>query len=385
MQECFGDSAAWIPYIRPGLHALAPGRRGRAREPRPQARRARQARPRRLGRQRRGGLPPHDRGHQPGGRVRQRAHRRHAALRRPPPGARTRATRAELLHELLPGDPRRGLERAREAAHARHLRRARSSSSPRPRPSTSSPSAPRAPTTSSTPSACRCGSPTTPRPTTPTRCASASPSARTRSAPTTATTSRPTATTTTEPADPDPRIVLIQHLGLVSTGTTTKNSTVSRDLYHRAIEVMAGAQALGEFVSLDAAESFAIEYWPLELYKLAQAPPPGELQGQVALVTGGAGRHRPRDRRLARRRGRVRRRVRPRPVRRRGRRRGLRRRRAGGQRRRHERGRGAPPPSPPPSTASAASTSSSPTPASRPARRSRRRRSTSGTATTTSS
>jgi NAD(P)-dependent dehydrogenase (short-subunit alcohol dehydrogenase family) len=94
---------------------------------------------------------------------------------------------------------------------------------------------------------------------------------------------------TTEPADPDPRIVLIQHLGLVSTGTTTKNSTVSRDLYHRAIEVMAGAQALGEFVSLDAAESFAIEYWPLELYKLAQAPPPGELQGKVALVTGGAG------------------------------------------------------------------------------------------------
>jgi rhamnulose-1-phosphate aldolase/alcohol dehydrogenase len=94
---------------------------------------------------------------------------------------------------------------------------------------------------------------------------------------------------TTVPADPDPRIVLIQHLGLVSTGTTTKTSTIARDLYHRAIEVMAGAQALGEFVSLDAQESFAIEYWPLELYKLAQAPPPGELQGQVALVTGGAG------------------------------------------------------------------------------------------------
>jgi rhamnulose-1-phosphate aldolase/alcohol dehydrogenase len=93
----------------------------------------------------------------------------------------------------------------------------------------------------------------------------------------------------TVPADPDPRIVLVQHLGLVSTGTTTKNSNISRDLYHRAIEVMAGAQALGEFISLDAEESFAIEYWPLELYKLAQAPPPGELQGQVALVTGGAG------------------------------------------------------------------------------------------------
>jgi rhamnulose-1-phosphate aldolase/alcohol dehydrogenase len=89
--------------------------------------------------------------------------------------------------------------------------------------------------------------------------------------------------------DPDARIVLVQGLGLVSTGTTTKLSKVSRDLYHRAIEVMAGAEALGEFVSLDSAESFAIEYWPLELYKLAQAPPPGELQGKVALVTGGAG------------------------------------------------------------------------------------------------
>jgi rhamnulose-1-phosphate aldolase/alcohol dehydrogenase len=93
----------------------------------------------------------------------------------------------------------------------------------------------------------------------------------------------------TEPADPDARIVLVQHLGLVSAGTTTKASKLSRDLYHRAIEVMAGAHAVDEFVSLDAQESFGIEYWPLELYKLAQAPPPGELQGRVALVTGGAG------------------------------------------------------------------------------------------------
>ena len=76
---------------------------------------------------------------------------------------------------------------------------------------------------------------------------------------------------------------------MVAAGTSVKAAKISRDLYHRAIEVMAGAEALGEFVSLDAAESFAIEYWPFELYKLAQAPPPGELQGKVALVTGGAG------------------------------------------------------------------------------------------------
>jgi len=42
-------------------------------------------------------------------------------------------------------------------------------------------------------------------------------------------------------------------------------------------------------VSLDEGESFAVEYWPLELYKLSLAPPPGELQGTVALVTGAAG------------------------------------------------------------------------------------------------
>ncbi len=52
---------------------------------------------------------------------------------------------------------------------------------------------------------------------------------------------------------------------------------------------MAGANAITGFVSLTEAESFAVEYWPLELYKLSLAPPPGELQGKVALVTGAAG------------------------------------------------------------------------------------------------
>jgi len=94
---------------------------------------------------------------------------------------------------------------------------------------------------------------------------------------------------TTEPADPDPRVVLIENLGLVAAGTTVRAAGLSRDLYHRAIEVMAGAGAVTQFVSLDEAESFAVEYWPLELYKLSLAPPPGELQGKVALVTGAAG------------------------------------------------------------------------------------------------
>ena len=63
---------------------------------------------------------------------------------------------------------------------------------------------------------------------------------------------------------------------------------LARDLYHRAIAVEDAADALGGFRSLSEAEAFAIEYWPLERYKLAQAPPRGELAGRVALITGGA-------------------------------------------------------------------------------------------------
>ena len=93
----------------------------------------------------------------------------------------------------------------------------------------------------------------------------------------------------TQPVDPDARVVLIQNVGLVGVGTSPKEARLSRDLYHRAIEVMAGAHALGGFTSLTEDESFAVEYWPLELYKLSLRPPPGELQGKVALVTGAAG------------------------------------------------------------------------------------------------
>ena len=84
-------------------------------------------------------------------------------------------------------------------------------------------------------------------------------------------------------------MILIEGVGLVSVGRTLKAAKLARDLYLRAIAVMRGASALGGFVSLDDEESFGIEYWPLELYKLSLAPPPGEFQGVVVLVTGGAG------------------------------------------------------------------------------------------------
>jgi len=88
--------------------------------------------------------------------------------------------------------------------------------------------------------------------------------------------------------NPAPRIVLIPNVGMITTGKDAQLAQVSADLYHRAINVMSGATALDEFVSLTPAESYGVEYWPLELYKLKQRPPDRELTGRIAFITGAA-------------------------------------------------------------------------------------------------
>ncbi len=89
--------------------------------------------------------------------------------------------------------------------------------------------------------------------------------------------------------DPAPRVVLIPGVGMITTGKDAAAADVSAQLYHRAVAVMRGAEACGGFTSLTDAESYAVEYWPLEQYKLKLAPPERELARQVALVTGAAG------------------------------------------------------------------------------------------------
>jgi rhamnulose-1-phosphate aldolase/alcohol dehydrogenase len=86
-----------------------------------------------------------------------------------------------------------------------------------------------------------------------------------------------------------PRVILIPGIGMVNTGKSKAMANVSGALYHRAIAVMRGATALGNFVSLSENESYNVEYWPLELYKLTLAPAEAEFSRQVAFVTGGAG------------------------------------------------------------------------------------------------
>lgn len=86
-----------------------------------------------------------------------------------------------------------------------------------------------------------------------------------------------------------PRVILIPGIGMVNTGKNVAMANVSGALYHRAISVMKGSTTLGNFVSLNENESYNVEYWPLELYKLSLAPAEVEFSRQVAFVTGGAG------------------------------------------------------------------------------------------------
>lgn len=90
-------------------------------------------------------------------------------------------------------------------------------------------------------------------------------------------------------SDPHPRVILIPGVGMFTTGKDTGAADVAAQLYHRAIAVMRGAEACGGFISLSDGESYAVEYWPLEQYKLKLAPPEREFARRVVLVTGAAG------------------------------------------------------------------------------------------------
>lgn len=97
------------------------------------------------------------------------------------------------------------------------------------------------------------------------------------------------ATPGTPVLDPAPRVVLLPGLGMVTCGSDKWSAMNTADLYRRTIRVMEGASLLGGYRALTPAESYAVEYWPLELYKLTLRPPERELARRVVLITGAAG------------------------------------------------------------------------------------------------
>ncbi len=89
-------------------------------------------------------------------------------------------------------------------------------------------------------------------------------------------------------ADPFPRIILIPAIGMVATGRDKASADIARDIYHRTIAVIKNASAVSTYVSMTQAEAYSVEYWPLEIYKMTLAPPEKSLARRVAFVTGGA-------------------------------------------------------------------------------------------------
>lgn len=89
--------------------------------------------------------------------------------------------------------------------------------------------------------------------------------------------------------DPNPVIILWPGVGMFSYAKDKQTSRVASEFYINAINVMRGAEAVSEYVSLPLQEAFDIEYWLLEEAKLQRMPKEKALSRKVALITGSAG------------------------------------------------------------------------------------------------
>lgn len=120
--------------------------------------------------------------------------------------------------------------------------------------------------------------------------------------------------------DPNPSVVLIPGLGMVTLGKNKTEARITGEFYLNAIHVMAGATALGDgptitpngdpqapatlpqartaevapqftafenYVALPPREAFRIEYWALEEAKLQRMPPEQRFSRRIFLVVGG--------------------------------------------------------------------------------------------------
>jgi rhamnulose-1-phosphate aldolase/alcohol dehydrogenase len=89
--------------------------------------------------------------------------------------------------------------------------------------------------------------------------------------------------------DANPIVVLVPGVGRMTFAADKTTARLAGEFYGNAINVMRGAEAIGDYIGLDEQEAFDIEYWLLEEAKLKRMPAPKPLVGKVALVTGGAG------------------------------------------------------------------------------------------------
>ncbi|TAN09845.1 MAG: bifunctional aldolase/short-chain dehydrogenase [Chitinophagaceae bacterium] len=89
--------------------------------------------------------------------------------------------------------------------------------------------------------------------------------------------------------DPNPVVILYPGVGMFTFAKNKQTARVASEFYINAINVMKGAEAVSEYVSLPLQEAFDIEYWLLEEAKLQRLPKPKPLSGKISLVTGSGG------------------------------------------------------------------------------------------------
>ena len=89
--------------------------------------------------------------------------------------------------------------------------------------------------------------------------------------------------------DPNPVVVLVPGVGRITFANDKATARLAGEFYGNAINVMRGAEAIGDYVALDEQEAFDIEYWLLEEAKLRRMPAAKPMVGRIAMVTGGAG------------------------------------------------------------------------------------------------
>ena len=87
--------------------------------------------------------------------------------------------------------------------------------------------------------------------------------------------------------DPNPTVILIPGLGMITWGKDKSESRVTAEFYNCAIEVMRGAEAVDAYTALPLQEAFDIEYWLLEEAKLQRMPAEKELARRIIAVVGG--------------------------------------------------------------------------------------------------
>ena len=88
--------------------------------------------------------------------------------------------------------------------------------------------------------------------------------------------------------DPLPRIIVLEGIGIVSSGKKLKDQKISYDIFKSMASSVLDAERIGRFKSIVEKDIFKMEYWSLERAKLDNAKAQS-LNGNNVIITGGGG------------------------------------------------------------------------------------------------